>query len=219
VKTYWWKLGGGRENAGDYVTKPILEHFGFEVEHSGPAEAEFMGSGSILSRSPGFTGIAIGTGTLDPKPLELKADIRCVRGPRTAQALDVWAPYADFGLLATVLLDQRPEPTYDQGWIPHWSDDREVPGLRIDITADPVDILRDIASCKRVVTSSLHGMVFADALSVPSLWRQWLGRDDHKFTDYAQGMGMPMVQDTWRCALESTVVEKQQMLTDMLGEV
>jgi len=32
---------------------------------------------------------------------------------------------------------------------------------------DPLEVVRQIGSCKRIVTSSLHGMIVADAFGIP----------------------------------------------------
>jgi hypothetical protein len=62
----------------------------------------------------------------------------------------------------------------------------------IPVTIDPLESLRMIAGCEFIASSSLHGLIAADALGIPN-WRlsfsAGITGGDYKFRDYAMGVG------------------------------
>ncbi len=97
----------------------------------------------------------------------------------------------------------RGAKTLALGVMPHYRD-QDLPELRrlvdgarnatwIDVFDNLVDVLRQIASCEVVLSSSLHGLVAADALGVPNAWIQpsdRLAGNDYKFRDYYSVFGI-----------------------------
>ncbi|MGI6539152.1 MAG: polysaccharide pyruvyl transferase family protein [Caldicoprobacterales bacterium] len=93
--------------------------------------------------------------------------------------IDVNVPLADPGLLASKLLSERRQKKYSVGIIPHFSQQQEEIFAKlnrhyqnstiIDITKPPLEVIDNIASCEYIISSSLHGLVFADSLLIPSL--------------------------------------------------
>ena len=92
------------------------------------------------------------------------------------------------------------------GHIPHWQDaelaqkfSKLIPApfttKVIIYDGDPLAILRDIAACHRIVTSSLHGMIAADAFGIPRRVEicSKMERDggDFKFRDYSASIKTP----------------------------
>lgn len=66
----------------------------------------------------------------------------------------------------------------------------------IDLLDPPAAVARAIAGSEFVVSSSLHGLIVADAYGVPSCWMLPHGRlsgDGFKFADYAAFRGSPLV--------------------------
>ena len=128
-------------------------------------------------------GIAVGSVPL------LKLDIRAVRGKYSVALLQK-AGYSvdedlvrlgDPGLLYPSLFGVASEKKeYDLGVVPHMSDTPSgdfltarfsAVGARVRLidVAGPVDrVVREIASCGAILSSSLHGLVLADALGVPN---------------------------------------------------
>jgi pyruvyltransferase len=126
-----------------------------------------------------------------------------VRGPLTAQRLEelgieVSVPYGDPSLLIGRYwcLDPMP-PNYKYGVIPHYVDKLLVKDwpddiLRIDIQRDTTKILEDISQCDVIMSSSLHGLILADAFNKTALWIKLsnnLSGDDMKFHDYFASIG------------------------------
>jgi len=92
-------------------------------------------------------------------------------------------PYGDPGLLFAKLFDITLAPKYDWGIIPHKYDIRIGYRARIEQTFakcgvkvhlidsrnDPVSVVSEIARCRRLISSSLHGLIVADSLGIPNL--------------------------------------------------
>lgn len=152
----------------------------------------------------------------------------------TGMTYDV--PLADAGLLVDMFLEDIPEKKYEIGLIPHMSQVNEAafqamkdrPGiLFIDIRRTPQEVIRDIASCKTIASSSLHGLVFADSLHIPSLHivgETPLRGGNFKFEDYYSSYGLedvgwnikqqgfPTVKDIeLRYQVPSSLVEKKKV--------
>lgn len=142
--------------------------------------------------------------------------VLALRGEKTRQKLSELTgktydvPLADAGLLADMMLDEMPEKKYEIGLIPHMhqQDEEFVKKMAaqdnvhlINIKTDPVTAIREIAECKYIVSSSLHGLIFADALHIPSL--HLIGKTpllggNFKFEDYYSCYGLedkPWVMD------------------------
>jgi pyruvyltransferase len=114
---------------------------------------------------------------------------------------------------------------YSLGIIPHcfeWNEPFFVQArqwedaLVIDITGGIEEVVDQINACDRIVSSSLHGIICADAYGVPSLWLHASDKptgDGFKFLDYFSSVGReeraPMVVDasTTRQALEDRFVD------------
>lgn len=62
----------------------------------------------------------------------------------------------------------------------------------INVFDEPCEVLRQIAACEFIVSSSLHGLVIADAYGVPNVRvRLSLGLiDELKFDDYYSAFGL-----------------------------
>ena len=146
-------------------------------------------------------------------------------------------PLADAGLLVDMLLQGPQEKRYGIGVIPHFSQQGEnvfsdiCPDSDyhlIDIRNTPRRVAEEIAACELIVSSSLHGLVFADSLHVPSL--RMIGETPlpggtFKFEDYYSAYGvkddpwvdtkrLPTAKDILarRCVDFSAVEEKKKAL-------
>lgn len=97
----------------------------------------------------------------------------------------------DPGLLAkSILHGEKVEKRYDVGIIPHLHDQRSpllqridiapFSSVTIDVSAEPLHIIRTIASCRTVIASAMHGLIVADSLRVPN---RWMLLDAHRQED------------------------------------
>jgi len=111
------------------------------------------------------------------------------------KALDI--PTGDGGLITPLLLN-KPEPKlYSVGIIAHFKEQNQPEfqqlhskyrnSLLINLRDDPLLVIRQIAQCEHVVSSSLHGLIVADSFHIPNQWivvTDHLKGDGFKFDDY-----------------------------------
>ncbi len=196
-KVYWWRKV---PNFGDFLTQTLLNHYEIKHQWVPVAEANLIITGSILEHLPNkWTGTIVGAGKLyEDSVLELsKAKILAVRGPLTAKGLPGDFALGDPGLLASLLVAARPV-NYDLGVVPHWSDTeltkRFAYGRTIDPHNGPIHVITEIARCRRVVSSSLHGIIVADSFGIPRQAelpaRSVIEGGTFKYNDYAASINM-----------------------------
>lgn len=119
----------------------------------------------------------------------------------TGKKLDI--PTGDAGILADALLDEIPEKKHRIGIIPHLCDlkDENVnavlahyeDAVMINVKDDPIEVIKQIAECETVLSSSLHGLIVADSLGVPNrhlVFGDRLLGDGYKFDDYYSAYGV-----------------------------
>jgi pyruvyltransferase len=146
-----------------------------------------------------------------------------VRGPLSRRkildcGLDCPDVLGDPALLLPRYFDEDVAKQHHIGLIPHFSHLglfefsrlREQGAEIIDITGDLFDVVRSVKSCHMVASSSLHGLIMADAYGVPSKWLQVDGypiEDGFKFHDYLKSVG--------RTDLTAFVVGRKSSLKDI----
>lgn len=143
-----------------------------------------MAIGSIINRVQKDS-IAWGTGSFGPEPprqINAKATYTAVRGPLTrSRILDKGGKcpqvYGDPALLTPLFYNPKVKKTHEIGLVLRWSDKdwlQETVGDGVKLidlgTSDVESVLDDMLACKRIITSSLHGLVIADAYGIPNAW-------------------------------------------------
>lgn len=125
----------------------------------------------------------------------------------TGKKLDI--PMADAGILASELLLKMPKKRYEVGIVPHICDlkDPAVEELLskyenaklINVKDDPLQVVKEIAQCETIISSSLHGLIVADSFHIPNMYLIFGDRllgDGYKFEDYYSAYGLkPMPRD------------------------
>jgi len=200
-KAYWWRA----QNFGDTLTPVVLEHFlGEPVEFSSGNEAgRIVGIGSILHHAlPGD--IIFGAGSNRPSRQVDGTGIRflAVRGPLSrSQVVNAEVPeiYGDPAILLPLVYDRPMQKKFRRGIIPHYVDFKHgnppTPGAGetlIDIQAPWKEVIDRIRECESISSSSLHGIIAAEAYGIPTTWEKWSDRiigGDYKFQDYFLGTG------------------------------
>ena len=231
---FWWRT---RRNFGDELGPFLLERLsGIELVHAAPADAELVSVGSVLDLlPPDWEGTVVGSGKLHEhfQPSLDHARVLALRGHLSA--LGVPGDYAlgDPGLLVDELVPQPPEPPHRLGLIAHWSDVNGVLAARfahleplvIDVADDPITVIQQIASCERLVTSSLHGVVVADAYGIPRRAERFPYIDkpyeggDFKFHDYASAINTPFEFGVMQRPHRADVERRQAELHDVFKEL
>lgn len=208
IKAYWWTKV---KNFGDALAPFLLDHFGdADLEWAPIADASIATVGSILEHiPPQWAGYICGAGRLkeDSKLYIAHANILALRGPLSAKGIKGNFALGDPGLLADELVGPQ-EKIWDLGIVPHWKDDELAPRFNalirppsitriISPRGDPLTILREIGACKKIVTSSLHGLITADAFGIPRrleispMLLNATEGGDFKFRDYSASISTP----------------------------
>lgn len=207
LKLYWLK----GDNFGDVLNPILLNRLTnkkvqfikikyYENEH-------YLCIGSSLSLARKNT-IVWGAGFIDAesKCYEVPKKIYAVRGPKTRkllleQGIDCPEVYGDPALLLPYIYRPKILKKYKLGIIPHFADQDNIflekfrnneDILIIDILEkDPFLFINNVLSCEKIASSSLHGIVVADAYKIPSLWIEFsdkvLGKG-FKFQDYFESI-------------------------------
>jgi len=235
VKTYFWK---DRPNFGDRLTGMLLQRFSnLPSVWAKPEWAELVVIGSILGHLPkDWAGVVAGVGKLHEKTvIDLPdATFLAVRGPLTAKGLKKDMVLADPALLADELVGYL-DKEYDLGVIPHWTDKTLALDPRftkfnpriIDVTQEPLHVLREISRCKKIVTSSLHGAIVADAFIIPRrielaprmITHAHQEGGDFKWRDYHASVGMKFQPGVLMTADPHKVSDLQHQLFEVFENV
>lgn len=200
IKVFWWNTF---PNFGDTITPELFKIYGFEPEWSEIKDADVVSTGSILSMvHEDYAGIILGSGLISDR-WDLKfpsAKILALRGEETRKRIGLSQPVVlgDPGLLADGLLKSRKKKKKRIGIIPHYIDktDERIKQIGekhkkqvriIDIQQKPLKVIAEIDACEYILSSSLHGLIAADSLGIPSGWIELsdnvIGKG-FKFNDY-----------------------------------
>lgn len=231
MNLYWCRCAHDR-NFGDQLGPLLMARAGAEVAWSEAPASDAVCVGSIAEHlPPGYTGVVAGIGVAHAHtaPDLGAATVLGLRGRLSWEAAGrpSGAVLADPGLLAPRLLAARPEPAREVGVVPHFTDRalwnrwrRNGRGHHlINVTAPALHVIAEIASCRRIVTSSLHAVVVADAFGIASRYEPFpkiQGRG-HKFDDHASAVGVEAAPRTWRPAPPPALIaELQDQVEGML---
>lgn len=210
IQEYHWV---GRANWGDAMAPCLLERFAdLPRIISGPIDsADVITVGSVIEHvPPEWQGIILGAGRLSERSkisLNPHVKILGLRGPLTAYSMSYSGisrdcAIGDPGLLADELVGSQSR-IYDLGIVPHWSDndlakDPRFVGhkwstLIINPADPPLTVIRQIGQCQKIVSSSLHGLIVADAFGIPRRFETTPRFDKegglYKFHDYSASIG------------------------------
>lgn len=209
VKVYFWK---DKPNFGDALAPLLLKRFAnTSSTWATVSHANTVVTGSILEHIPPlWDGHVLGAGRLyEDSYLHLYTDtakIWAVRGPLSAMAM----PHQDFALGDPGLLADEMVYVHNRdiglGIVPHHTDKTlaarpewygDWKTVTINPAGDPLEVLKMIGRCQRIVTSSLHGLITADAFGIPRRFEpnptasRYEG-GPFKFLDYSKSINTPL---------------------------
>lgn len=228
---YWWS---GISNFGDLLTPLLLEHFAsLSVTWASARDADIVCVGSILEHIPTTRATwptIVGAGKLwanSDVRFIARANVLALRGPLSARGLPGDYALGDPGLLANELVTVETK-RHLLGVVPHWSDTwlaRDPRFTRynpvvIDPRGDPLEVIRTIGECHKIVSSSLHGIILADAFGIPRRI-EYTPRFDReggtfKFRDYSAAIRTPFVIGKTIQASRFAVDDRKSELYDVL---
>lgn len=202
---YWYNK---YQNFGDLITPWLLRKYGLIPVHSSYDSSALVATGSILQGMPeNYSGYIIGSGLIrDTQKKFNNAKILAVRGKMTKSRINAPSSVVlgDPGLIVSKFLQVRQRKRYVLGLVPHLYDklDDRIANicqkykkdiLNIDVQRKPMAVIKDIDKCEYILSSSLHGIVIADSLSIPNGWlflSQVHSGKNFKFYDYASAINV-----------------------------
>ena len=163
--------------------------------------------GSIIdSKMLNKNSIIWGTGAIEGiKKIGFQPQKICaVRGKLTreyliSQGIDCPAVYGDPALLMPLVYNPRVKKKYVMGIIPHFLDMNNplvaylqnlsggISVIKMQGYNDWHEVIDEIKQCDFIISSSLHGLILADAYQVPNVWIEFsdkVYRKGFKFRDY-----------------------------------
>jgi pyruvyltransferase len=194
----WWNH---ELNMGDLLGPWLVEKMtGKETVWVAKDEPHYMVVGSIMGRvAPSTVVWGVGSfGTETPAGIKREPKYLAVRGPLTRAKLAseyIKCPriYGDPALLAPDYFNPKVKKEYEIGVVLRWSEHKRkeqfnIPGvLLIDMLSDDIEgIITQMLKCKKLIATSLHGLILADAYNIPNAWlvaETGKGRE-FKFWDY-----------------------------------
>jgi pyruvyltransferase len=208
-KVYWWSMRyekkSNLENFGDFLTPYIVEKLTGKQPVLFSTKSKFaklfkhsLMIGSIISRSRKST-LVWGSGIIKKDEVIEGGNFLAVRGPYTADRIKQLGfkttdKFGDPALLLPSLYNPKIETKYKIGIIPHFFhfDELYFQNNNSDIlfinllTENVEDVIDQILSCEKIISTSLHGVIVSHAYQIPALWWKYgkLNGDDIKFYDY-----------------------------------
>ena len=227
-------------NFGDALAPDILEFVtGLRPRFvSAQTRGKVLSVGSILRRAqPGDT--VWGTGAMFPGRADLtRATVLAVRGPRTRSQIvgDCPEVYGDPAIILPLIYQPRPLKRVDIGLIPHVVDQDVMRSIdpRVNVidlaTTKWRSVVDEICRCEVVLSSSLHGLIVAEAYGIPAVWVKASDRvlgDGFKFHDYYESTGREIegsrpwsagVAQLVAAALEPPPLDATKLLSAWFGD-
>lgn len=151
-----------------------------------------------------------GGGVIDPSANlpAIPKKVLAVRGPLTRKYLlehNIQCPevYGDPALLISLYYKPQIKKKYKLGIIPHYDDfynpildklkkNPDILWIKMEGYKDWKDVLDQINSCETIASSSLHGLIMAEAYGIPNLWIEIGGKllgGHFKFHDFFLSLG------------------------------
>lgn len=200
---FWWEPDNGTQNFGDHLSVILVERIlGKTVQKATVEEPKVLAVGSILHFAREGD-VIWGSGLNGKHPSREdypfhSLDIRSVRGPLTRLTLEsfgIEAPaiYGDPVLLFPLFFPEfQKNPIREYVIVIHSSEEHRVPRQEhILFSTDPwQEIVQKIVESKFVISTSLHGLVIAEAFGIPArLLRLTQNEPLFKYADYYLGTG------------------------------
>lgn len=224
-------------NAGDNLTPLILRSILPQEDLEQVARGEsgkLLAVGSILAfAKPGDviwgTGAMYGDDFISAAP---EINVLATRGPMTREIIvrsggSAPSIFGDPGLLMPLIFTPEVKKRYKLGIVPHYVDyvnigrnmghDKAV--CLLDVFQPVRCFIRKLLQCERIISSSLHGLVLAEAYGIPCEWREFSKNvygDGFKFRDYLAGTGREVRSPCPFPAIENLPAIQERLLASIL---
>jgi hypothetical protein len=227
-----WLTSPAPGNFGDILTPFILKHYGYDVRHvhwNNISQADVICVGSIARIAVPGT-VVLGSGIMNQKE-KLCADAKWqwVRGPLTRLAViekggicpDI---YGDPALLLPRIWPNKNIVKHTIGIVPHHVDYKQVKQQFLDayvidlVNANPEQVIDQIISCEKIISSSLHGIITAHAYGIPAAWVKFSNKikgDDSKFYDHYLSLNIEAQLST----IENPIFQLGKYNSDSINDI
>ena len=207
VELFYWRPWDGRHNFGDHLSNALVVKMAATnnllLDEVVPNPRRLLALGSILHFAAdgdviwgsGFNGsVAVS------EHRYTTLDVRAVRGPLTRDFLErrgisVPAVYGDPALLTKRLLGDRFKPLPNRtpvAFVPNFQEVGMMDGWENVISPflPWSHVIQRIISSELIISSSLHGLILADAFGIPCTYLRISEKEGmFKYEDYALGAG------------------------------
>ncbi|NDY96304.1 polysaccharide pyruvyl transferase family protein [Wenzhouxiangella limi] len=212
---FWWKGKNVGDNVTPYLYRKMTGNSPRFYDLRAPRSTHheqldnIVATGSILEYANAQSTVW-GAGFISARsrvPSSIK-NVLAVRGPLTREKLlkggfpSCPENYGDPGLLVSQFYRSRPSARVEYGLIPHqvdhsnpvWQRLRDMGSCKVlDVSTDNVEeFLASMLECEVIVSSSLHGIVFADSFQIPNVainLNTKVQGNGFKFMDYLSSVG------------------------------
>lgn len=198
-RLFYFKKGN---NYGDVMSPWLLNKLNISFRPVRKQHATVLMIGSIANQATPLTRV-LGSGFIRRNDRVCRfAKFIWVRGPISREMIikakgKVPELYGDAALLLPQFI-KASEKEHDIGYVPHHVDyNRIEEGFKVDLTQGSIeDITRQITKCRKVISSSLHGIIVAHAYGIPAAWVKLsddLSGDGMKFHDHYESVGLKAI--------------------------
>lgn len=228
INAFW----GLDKNVGDTLTPVIIEQMtGYTAQYVDPhTGGKLIMCGSLLEMmKPGDIILGAGYNKLEKIQAPEGVCFLAVRGPLTRGSIvgaEVPEVYGDPALLLPLIYKPASTKKYKVGVVPHYADKLHVEigtgETLIDIEQPWQSVIDQITACEKVVSSSLHGVIIAEAYGIPAQWAVYGDRIHNaqfKFQDYFAGTDRPEQQSFTDLDTVPDISKIQSRLTNALSKL
>jgi pyruvyltransferase len=237
ISMFWWDDRKHGANFGDAVSPMIVKALSGKRIHK-VREAgvpRLLACGSIIKWArPGDSIWGTGHASISHETAH-GVQVHAVRGPITRASLQAHAVpcppvYGDPAILLPFLYGPRTaKRRYKLGVVPHYVDHLHAESvlrnimksedvLMIDVQSGPANVIDSICSCEVIASSSLHGIIAAEAYGIPSVWVEFgdgISGGGMKFRDYYLGLRDEFLTPVdWRKVANSSQAFESASLPD-----
>ena len=228
MKSFWWQ----NKNFGDVLSPVITEYvLGEKPEHTDKEDCgKLLAVGSILKYIK-ENDVVWGAGLNEERKIEAPKGVKflAVRGPITRSFIisenSIPEIYGDPAILIPLIYNPKIEKTHEVGLLSHYVDKLLVYPKNgeklIDIEADWKTVINEILSCKKIISSSLHGIICAEAYGIPAIWAVYSDMiigGEMKYQDYFLGSGRKQQKPFEEIPPIENLREKQNILIKALKD-
>ena len=165
--------------------------------------------GSTIDMLVNQQSVIWGAGLMNEQPQRIvkPKKICAVRGPKTRDVLvmhGITCPpiYGDPALLLPLYYHPKSLKKYKIGIIPHYTEKEFIPKqilnnkdihyIKIQGYLSWLDFVEEIYACEYIISSSLHGLIIAEAYKIPNIWIEFKDapqRSQFKYNDFYASIG------------------------------